>query len=423
MKKNYFTGIIGALIGAIVCSLPWILIYIYGGWILSILAALVAFGAFKGYKILGGKVTKNTWIIIATCSIIAITVATFVIIPFWLIAKEGLGFSIFHFEYLYASGEFVAAILKDYIISLLFTILGISGVVSNIKKEGISVDETVVEKPIDLVSITFEDKVKYLENVYAKYNAFSKETAVSEFKIMKELNVTNKLSFMMEMEKKGIIVAPFVKSYFDKEALTNPEKAKKNWKKSLMLGIIIGILICVIAFVGTILILSLVEPDYSSNSNNANIEENIKEEVYTFKDMSITLPNSFKKMPDEGNEDTATYYNYGNDNIVQVFLQQYTIDEGDSKLQLDSYVNFLSESFDILEKTEITVNGRKGFWVFLNSSEYPEEYYYLYCTIDNKEFYSVMFYTPIDKKESSFDLKLASFKSNSTIKLNTLKIK
>lgn len=423
MKNNYLSGIIGALIGGVLCSLPWVLIYIYGGWILSILAALVAFGAFKGYKLFGGNLTKNTWLIIAISSVIAMTVATFVIIPFWLIAKEGYGFSVFHFKFLYTSGEFVAAIITDYIISLLFTILGISGVVANIKKEGYSVDETVIEKPIDLVSTSFEDKVKYLESVYAKYNAFSKENAVSEFKIMKELNVTNKLSFMMEMEKKGIVVAPFVKSYFDKEALTNLEKAKKNWKKSLMPGIIIGILICAVAFFSAFLILSAVEPDYSLNNDNANIEENIKEEVYNFKDMSITLPNSFKKMPDESNKDTATYYNYGNDNIVQVFLQQYTIDEGDSKSQLNSYVSFLSESFDILEKTEKTVDGRKGFWLFLNSSEYPEEYYYLYCAIDNKEFYSAMFYTPLDKKESSFDLKVSSFKTNATLKLGTLKIK
>ena len=46
--------------------------------------------------------------------------------------------------------------------------------------------------------------------------------------------------------------------------------------------------------------------------------------------------------------------------IVQVFLQQYTIDEGDSKSQLDSYVSFLSESFDILEKVIAMSNPKDG---------------------------------------------------------------
>ena len=123
MKSNYLSGTIGALIGAILCSLPWILISISGGWILSVLAALIAFGAFKGYKLLGGKITKHTWLIVAISSVIAITLATFVIIPFWLIAKEGYGFSLFHLEFLYSSGEFVTAIITDYIVSLLFTIL------------------------------------------------------------------------------------------------------------------------------------------------------------------------------------------------------------------------------------------------------------------------------------------------------------
>ena len=372
MKNNYLSGIIGTLIGAILCSLPWILIYIYGGWILSVLAALVAFGAFKGYKMFGGKVTKHTWLIVAICSVVAITVATFVIIPFWLIAKEGYGFSVFHFKFLYASGEFVTAIITDYIVSLVFTILGISGVVANIKKEGYLLDETVVDKPIDVAVTTFDDKVKHLESIYAKYNAFSKETAVSEFKIMKELNVTNKLSFMMEMEKKGIIVAPFVKSYFDKEALTNPEKAKKNWRKSLLPGILIAVFGTILSIIIIVSVMAVIfDSDYQKNNNDTSIQETIKEEVYTFKDMSITLPDSFKEMPDESNEDTAIYYNYGNDNIVQVFIQQYTVDEGDSKLQLDSYVEFLSESFDILEQTEKTVDERKGFWLFLNSDEFP----------------------------------------------------
>ena len=180
MKKSYFIGTIGALIGAILFSLPWILIYVYGSILLSVLAAIVGIGSFKFYKLFGGKVTKKTWLIIAISSIIAISLATFVIIPFWLLAKEGHGFSTFYFNYLYTNGEFVSAIIGDYIISLVFTILGISGVVTKVKKEGFieeMSEDVQKESPIDMGDKTFEEQVKYLEGIYAKYNAFSKENS------------------------------------------------------------------------------------------------------------------------------------------------------------------------------------------------------------------------------------------------------
>ena len=59
----------------------------------------------------------------------------------------------------------------------------------------------------------------------------------------------------------------------------------------------------------------------------------------------------------------------------------------------------------------------------MNSSEYPEEYYCLYAAFKNNEFYSVMLYTPLDKKSSSFDSDLTSFKTHSDSRLDTLKIK
>lgn len=40
--KNYVLGILGGLLGGIVAAIPWVLMYVYGGYILSILAALIA---------------------------------------------------------------------------------------------------------------------------------------------------------------------------------------------------------------------------------------------------------------------------------------------------------------------------------------------------------------------------------------------
>ena len=58
-NNNYIKGILGAIIGGILFSLPWILVYVYANYILSVLATIIAFGALKFYKIFGGKVTKK----------------------------------------------------------------------------------------------------------------------------------------------------------------------------------------------------------------------------------------------------------------------------------------------------------------------------------------------------------------------------
>ena len=51
MEKGYFKGILGALLGGIVASIPWILVYVYANMIYSILAVIIAMGALKGYQL------------------------------------------------------------------------------------------------------------------------------------------------------------------------------------------------------------------------------------------------------------------------------------------------------------------------------------------------------------------------------------
>ncbi len=68
-KENYVLGILGSLIGAIIATIPWVLMYIYGKAILSALAILVAFGAFYGYKLCHGPINKKLLIIIVLVSV------------------------------------------------------------------------------------------------------------------------------------------------------------------------------------------------------------------------------------------------------------------------------------------------------------------------------------------------------------------
>ncbi len=134
-KNNLILGIIGGVIGGIIATIPWVLVYVYGNMILSLLAILIAMGVLKGYQLFNGKEDKKLPIIVIVISVLCVSIATLVVIPSMLLAKEGITVSFDTLKALYNDSEFFGALMKDYVISVIFTFLGISGVVSNIKKK------------------------------------------------------------------------------------------------------------------------------------------------------------------------------------------------------------------------------------------------------------------------------------------------
>ena len=58
-KKRYVIGTLGALLGAFIGSIPWILAYILGDVIYAILSIVIVIGAFYGYKITKSKIDKK----------------------------------------------------------------------------------------------------------------------------------------------------------------------------------------------------------------------------------------------------------------------------------------------------------------------------------------------------------------------------
>ena len=44
VKCSYLTGILGAIVGGAIATIPWVLVYIYGEMMFSILAVLIAAG-------------------------------------------------------------------------------------------------------------------------------------------------------------------------------------------------------------------------------------------------------------------------------------------------------------------------------------------------------------------------------------------
>ena len=59
VKNNYFIGIIGALIGAFIGAIPWILMYVFANMMYAILAILIVICSFYGYKITKAKIANG----------------------------------------------------------------------------------------------------------------------------------------------------------------------------------------------------------------------------------------------------------------------------------------------------------------------------------------------------------------------------
>ncbi len=132
---DYIKGIIGGIIGGMIAAIPWILMYIYGNMLLSLLAALIAFGVNYGYRLLKGKVDTKLPIIITVTSLMIVVVVTTVVIPLLLLHKEEYIVSFDNLRILYENSDYRSAVLRDLVISIIFTFLGISGIVSKIKTE------------------------------------------------------------------------------------------------------------------------------------------------------------------------------------------------------------------------------------------------------------------------------------------------
>lgn len=135
MMKNYVLGILGGLLGGFVATVPWVLMYVYGGYILSILATLIAIGFLFMYRKCKGPINKSTPWIIGISSVLIVVVTTLVIIPLLSLANEGFPATLKNLQILYQSKDYMSAITKDLIVSVIFTLLGIWGVISKLKQE------------------------------------------------------------------------------------------------------------------------------------------------------------------------------------------------------------------------------------------------------------------------------------------------
>lgn len=363
--KNYVLGIIGGLIGGFIASIPWILMYVYGNMILSLLAILIALGALKGYQIFKGKEDKNLPIFIIIISVIVVTIATLIIIPKLLIIKDGNSITLTD---LYNNSEFKTAIIKDYIISLIFTGLGISGVISSIKNkvnnENKANEGSKVYRSVN--KLTY----KLYENEFKKYNATSKNNLIDKETILNNINLIDKDDIFKSLIYQDAIKEVDGKYYF----------AKKIHQNYTMLIIIIVLIVAIM--VGAILFFDN-NKDYNKIIKN-NITYEIPSNWKEYDDE--TLKNKFYYVPD--------FDESGYSGVISVTYYKTTYTINDYEEMKNQIYDMLKE--DEYEPTETKVftleNGYKVFEIDYLEDKVEDKLYYVFTDNNYALVYSTNFF-------------------------------
>lgn len=279
-KNGYLLGILGAIIGALIGTIPWIILYVYGNMIYSILAFVVAIAALKGYELLKGKVDKKLPFIIAIVSVLAITVATLIVIPNLLLVKEIGTTSVANFKMLYADSEFTSALIGDYITSLLFTILGMGGVISSINKQ-VKNGSTKIDLNYKEEKISEEEKEK-IKKIFEKYNAFDKNNAISKEVLLRELeNDEESINYLVSI---GVIKL-YKKNYY--YSLKKQNNMVKTW---IIIGVVFVILLLVGIFANT-------------DSNKSELNDSSEKREITY-----TIPKDFQEYAYDDESGKGWYY-------------------------------------------------------------------------------------------------------------------
>lgn len=390
-KSNYITGILGAIVGGFIGAVPWILAYIYGNMMIAILAIFIAGGAYYGYKLCKGKVTKKLPIIIMLISIIIVAITSLLIIPIILIHTEGFNVNIETIKYLYQDSEFTAAILKDTIIAVVFTIIGGGVITANIKKEleGGTIDNKE-QNPEELKKLK-EQAIEKIKPIFEKYNAISKEHTIEKIELEAELEEKGIDKKLLEILKSVEIVKKEKgRFYYNSENENKEIKPKKQISKSNIIAIIVAI-IAVIAAVAII-----ITGQSKKNSTTEVTDGIIKFDINTtwteytnyytsgwnyYKYIS-NFPIENTNEVDVNNIDYSTYPAGLNVSYFQIDSTEYDSIDKISNYMLE-YINSAEEKPEVEQEIIKTKNGYDAVKMKLTYNTEPEQVEYIYYILNN----------------------------------------
>ncbi len=273
VKDNNFLGFIGAILGGLVASIPWILVYAYGNIMISALAILIAFGVFYGYKLFGGKITKSLPITLVIISILVDIFTILISIPIFFIHSEGADINFSTMKYLYEELNFLQGISIDAVIAIIFTIFGASILIIGIRKIIKNGEkENIYSKDISEVKKIKDDSISKIKPIFEKFNALKKDKGILKDELYAEIGEDTELKTAFKNLKSfGIIKKSKGRFFYNTELEDKPIKVK-NKINSKVITIIIGIIfICTMIGVVTYFQIKNVSP------------QEVKDDVISFK--------------------------------------------------------------------------------------------------------------------------------------------
>lgn len=131
LNGNYFTGIIGGLLGGLLACVPNLLTIWFMESIYSLLYALIPLGVYFGYKKFGGKMNKVS--IVVTC-VISLALAPVIDVMVVAISFAANGIPLDRIGRLFRGNQFASVMLPEMLKSLIFVALGIYFVWSKISR-------------------------------------------------------------------------------------------------------------------------------------------------------------------------------------------------------------------------------------------------------------------------------------------------
>ena len=145
--------------------------------------------------------------------------------------------------------------------------------------------------------------------------------------------------------------------------------------------------------------------------NNNNIEEKIENIKYTYKEITIDMPNTYKIV--EENDEYVDYYDPNNNDVIE-FMMRVDLFSGETKKEaIDLYIEDLKKDYNVFSSDEILYDSLSGVRLGTSSLMYSDEYFYEYLLFDDEKVYTVMFFNRINKEnENEFKEKFKNITDN-----------
>lgn len=354
-KSSYVTGIIGAILGAIICSLPWILTSVYLNIMIGYLGLIIGIGALKGYQLLNGKPTKKLPVIIISISIIVALFNSFVTIPMIQMSNEGIVASFNNLKYVYSLEGFLSDTIVNSLVTILFVVLGNIGLIASVKKQ---VSQGVDANDIEYnVSELNKKEKQAIVDYFVEHEATDAEKAIP---IGYELDFNSVI--VEQFKNQGILEQVDDKFFLNvekcKAQIQKEKKAKQKNKKILIVSIVV--VIVMFALVG---LASLISDD----ENETDIYEN------DF--ISFEISNDYQVYEEDG-EWTVVAKNDLEGNNGYIFISVYDFENDDiidAIGEINSYYRNLEDVESVKGEIYKTDNGYDAVRNNLVLSEYYDQ--------------------------------------------------